>query len=294
MPRGIPKNGKRAPRGSRKNGVALRYDMPIAPVIKSTETDAQIEAKLTERFDILNLMTTSVCDGDVRSMIVSGPPGLGKSFTIEDITNKYQNRGGRVVIFKGFVRATGLYKLLYNYSRKGDVVVFDDCDSVFLDMDALNLLKAACDTTETRTLNWGAETRMTDDDGVVLPNSFDFHGAVVFITNYDFDWAISREHRLADHFSALISRSHYIDMAMKSQRDYLVRIRQVVDGGMLKKSHSLTQWEQKGIVDFIFDNADKFRELTLRAVLKLADLYKVNPNNWQKIAKHTMFKSDRS
>jgi hypothetical protein len=294
MPRGIPKSGKRAPKGSRKNGVAFRVDMPIAPVVKVTnETDEQIAAKLNERFDILNLMTNSVCDKSVRSMIVSGPPGLGKSFTVEDVTNKYRNRGGRVVIFKGFVRATGLYKLLYQYSRKGDVIVFDDCDSVFLDMDALNLLKAACDTTERRTLNWGAETRMVDDEGTILPNSFDFEGAVIFITNYDFDWAIGREHRLADHFSALISRSHYIDMAMKSQRDYLVRIRQVVDGGMLRKSHQLSQVEQKMIVDFIFTNADKFRELTLRAVLKLADLYKVNRDNWQKIAKHTMFKTER-
>jgi hypothetical protein len=44
---------------------------------------------------------------------------------------------------------------------------------------------------------------------------------------------IERGHKLAPHFTAMVSRSHYIDLAMKTNRDYLVRIRQVVNQGLL-------------------------------------------------------------
>lgn len=296
MPRGIPKSGKRAKRGTAGYGKAdkaarIATAMTNMPLIKvSKESDEQISARLNERFDILSLMTNSVCDGSARAMIVSGPPGLGKSYTVESIVGDYSRKGkGRVEICKGFIRPTGLYKILYSCSNRGDVVIFDDCDAVFLDHDALNLLKAACDTTERRTIFWGAETRMVDDSGETLPNSFEFNGSVVFITNYDFDYGIDSGHRLGEHFAALVSRAHYISMGMKSQRDYLVRIRQVVDQGMLA-GRGLTPSEQREIVDYVFDNADNLRELTLRVVIKLADLYMSHCDTWRRIAKITMMK----
>ena len=298
MPRGIPKNGVRAKRGTAGYGKYAKAQVmtaPIAPLVKVTnETDAQIEQKLNDRFDILELMTKSAMTGSTRAMIVSGPPGLGKSFTVEQIADAYEKtKKGKVAICKGYIRPTGLYKTLYNHSQKGDVVIFDDCDAVFMDHDALNLLKAACDTTDKRTLFWGAETRMVDDGGDLVPTQFAFQGSVIFITNYDFDYAIESGHRLGEHFSALVSRSHYISMGMRSQRDYLVRIKQVVKAGMLK-DRGLSQHEINDIVEFVFENADKLRELTLRVVIKLADLYKVHPTRWNAIARQTMFKPVRS
>ena len=282
MPRGIY---KRTPRQSKQNSL-------ITPRIMSTlvtETDEQIDARLKEMFDIVGIMASSACKGQARALIVSGPAGLGKSFTVESVVSDYDDTGKKAAICKGFIRPTGLYKTLYEYRHKGDVIVFDDCDSVFQDGDALNLLKAACDTTERRRIMWGAETRMTDVDGAPLPWSFEFEGSVIFITNYDFDQAIEGGSRFSEHFKALISRSHYIDVGLRSVRDYLIRIKQVVGMGMLK-DRGLNEFQQEEVIDYIFDNACALRELTLRMVIKVAELYVTEPIRWKSIAKVSLLK----
>jgi hypothetical protein len=291
MPRGVPKAGFR---NMNKNSdvktvySAARISAPVAPV--SNETDEQIDKRLRSRFDIVNIMARSACSGATRSLFVSGPAGLGKSFSIEEVVKDYDPAERKTVIAKGFMRPTGLYKLLYAYRKPGNVIVFDDADSIFFDPDALNLIKAACDTTDRRRICWGAETRMTDDAGAPLPWSFDFEGSIIFITNYDFDWAVNTGHRLKEHFEALISRSHYIDTGMKSVRDYLIRIKQVVEGGMLR-DRGFRPDEEKEIVEYVMANHASLRELTLRIVIKLAGLYRAEKTRWKDIAKVTLHKN---
>lgn len=293
MPRGVPKAGYRRTK-NQKNGPSTGLTVArIAPPVSlvTRQTDEEIDAKLRSRFDIIDIMAKSACQGSTRALIVSGPAGLGKSFTVEKAVEAYDPAGKRSCLVKGFMRPSGLYKTLYNYRHSGNVVVFDDCDSIFFDADALNLLKSACDTTEKRKICWGAETRMTDDEGSPLPWSFEFNGSIIFITNFDFDYAIETGGRSKEHFEAMISRAHYIDTGMKSIRDYLIRIRQVVDMGMLKQ-RGFSVSEQREIMDYLFDNATKLRELTLRMVIKLSSVYRSNPNRWQEIAKVTLWKTN--
>ena len=47
------------------------------------ETDEEVIARIGERFDILDQMTKATIAGDVRAMIVVGPPGVGKSYGVE-------------------------------------------------------------------------------------------------------------------------------------------------------------------------------------------------------------------
>ena len=89
--------------------------------------------------------------------------------------------------------AIGLYKKLYEHSHKGHVVCFDDCDAILYDDLALNLLKAALDTGKKRTLCWNTESRTLMAEG--MPNSFEFNGGVVFITNIKFDNVKARNYR---------------------------------------------------------------------------------------------------
>jgi hypothetical protein len=288
-PRGVPKAGFRN-RKKIASAVTQAIFATHTPVIETTETDEEIDIKLRKRFKVLGEMTKAAIGGVIRAMIVSGPPGLSKSYTVERVLNDADPSGKRTVIVKGFVRATGLFKLLYDYRHANNVIVFDDCDSVFLDQDAINLLKGACDTTDKRTLTWGAETRMVDEDGESLPRSFEFQGSVIFITNMCFDTMIANGGRNSEHLSAMISRSHYIDTGMKSQRDYLIRIRQVVEDEGMLANRGFRPNEVREIIDFIFDNAGRLRDLSLRAVIKLADLYRAGPN-WKDTAEVTMFKA---
>lgn len=282
MPRGVPKAGFRMT----KNRAVTHFVAPTAPVpaAVSNETEEQILARLETRFSAMDLMTEATCFGHNRSLIISGPAGLGKSYGVMKTLEEAERKGYVPIVIKGYIRPTGLYKLLYENRFKKCIVVFDDADSIFGDDVCLNLLKAACDMTETRRLHWLTETKMEDEDGERLPRSFEFEGSIIFITNYDFDDLIAKGNKLAPHFEALISRSHYLDLAMKTKKDYVVRIKQVVFGkGMLSRD-GFTDPESREIVSFVEQNADKLRELSLRMVVKLAGLFRMNRQSWKELA----------
>jgi len=284
MPRGVPKAGFRAARSSRAEKLAA---IRVSYESDTRETDEQISARIAERFDILDVLTEACTVGNARALIVSGPAGLGKSFTVEKRLTDWDPSAVNHTIVKGYVRATGLVKLLYQFREEGQVIVFDDADAIFFDDVSLNLLKAVCDTTERRTVSWLSEGSLIDEETAVrIPRSFEFNGTIIFISNYDFDAMIDKGHKLAPHLSALVSRAHYIDLAMKSRRDYLVRIRQVIDQGLLDH---LSFGHRVEVKQFIERNADNLRELSLRMAIKLGHLA-AQGGNWERIAKITCCK----
>jgi replicative DNA helicase len=255
------------------------------------ETDEEIITRIKERFTILEDMTKGVRKGDVRAMIVSGPPGVGKSFGVEavltkdDLFDKMGDRKPRYEILKGAMSAIGLYSKLYEYSKKGSVLVFDDCDSVLLDELSLNILKAALDSSKKRTISWNTDSRVLRAEGI--PNSFEFCGSAIFITNIKFEHVRSK--KLRDHLDALESRCHYLDLTIDTAREKILRIKQIVNDGMLDV-YDLTQEQKAEVVQFIDSNKDKMRELSLRMVIKVADLRQAMPDKWQSVASLTCMK----
>lgn len=256
------------------------------------ESDEQIYERLAERFEILTEMTRAVKSGDVRAMIVSGPPGVGKSFGVEavlekdDLFNKLAERKPKFEIVKGAMSAIGLYAKLYEFSNKGNVVVFDDCDSVLLDDLSLNILKGALDSSERRFISWNTDSRILRSEGI--PDRFEFKGAAIFITNIKFEHVRSK--KLRDHLDALESRCHYIDLQMDTTREKILRIKQVVnEAGMLDR-YEFEPVVKDELIKFVEDNKDRLRELSLRMVLKLADLKKSFPKTWTAMAKTTCFR----
>jgi len=252
------------------------------------ETDDQAIERIASRFAILDEMAEAVSTSKVRAMIVSGPPGIGKSYGVERALEKrsmFDDIAGsqrKFEVVKGAMSPIGLYKKLYEHSAKGHVVCFDDCDAILYDDLALNLLKAALDTGKKRTLHWNTESRTLMAEG--MPNSFEFHGGVIFITNIKFDNVKSK--KLQDHLQALQSRCHYLDLTIDSMRDRMLRIKQIVATGMLEK-YAMGKTEEDKLVQFIFDNKHKLREISLRMVLKIADLWKMAPNRYQHLAEQT-------
>lgn len=279
MPRGQYDRSKAKTRTKKNEGIAY------ARQVETHETDAQIEAKLNERFEILSELSQAATVGEARALIVSGPAGLGKSFTVEKTLADWDPTETLYTIVKGYVKATGLVKLLHQYRGSGNVIVFDDADTIFFDDTSLNLLKAVCDTTDIRKVCYMAESNLIDDNNDVVPRSFVFDGTIIFITNLDFDDLIAKGHKLAPHLQALVSRSHYIDLAMKTKRDYLIRIKQVLRAGMLKDK-GLTTLEQHDVIQFIEKNVDVLRELSLRMALKIGTLRKTS-KNWERMARIT-------
>jgi hypothetical protein len=249
---------------------------------------------LRERFEILDDMTRAVKKGAVRAMIVSGAPGVGKSFGVENVLSKHglmadianDEKLKKYEIVKGAMSAIGLYSKLYEFSAEKNILVFDDCDSVLLDDLSLNILKAALDTSKRRMIHWNTDSRLLRSEGV--PNSFEFKGGAIFITNINFQNIKSK--KLQDHLLALESRCHYIDLTIHTEREKMLRIKQIVGDGMLD-AYGFTDEEVAELLVFVDDNKKRLRELSLRTVLKTADLMRSFPNGkWKRVAQISLMR----
>ena len=254
------------------------------------ESDAEIIERIRERFDMLKDMTKAVKKGDVRAMIVSGPPGVGKSHGVEEVLDRYktlETLGGasKYTIVKGAMSPIGLYCKLFNYADKDNVIVFDDCDAVFEEPLALNILKAALDSKKKRMIHWNTDSFKLRNEGV--PDSFEFKGSAIFITNLDFQDIKSK--KLKSHLEALESRCHYMDLTITTEREKMLRIAQVIQDGMLN-SYKLDDDVKAEIIDFVDINKKRLRELSLRTVLKVADLAVAFPSKWEAMAENTVMK----
>ena len=267
-------------------GGNVQMQMPV-----TQETDEEIEDKLNERFGILKTITKAAVEGQVPALIVSGPAGLSKSYTVEKVLEEWDPTETRYTIIKGYVRATGLFKALYQNRLKGQVLVFDDADSIFFDDTSLNFLKAVLDSTERRRVSYLSEYKMYDEENAtIIPSTFEFEGTCIFVTNYDFDAMIARGHKLAPHLQALVSRAHYVDLAMKTRRDYLIRIRQVIDEGLFAEK-SMSKKEINDVMAFIETHVDRVRELSLRTALKIGAIRKFD-TDWEKVARVTILRNN--
>ena len=257
------------------------------------ESDEEVIARIRQRFEILDEMTTAATAGDIRAMIVSGPPGVGKSFGVERIVEKaclFDQISGkrlRAEVIKGSTSALGLYCQLYKYSDCNCVLVFDDCDSILLDDVSLNLLKGALDSGKKRKISWLSDSHMLRREGV--PDQFEFNGSVIFITNLKFDTMKSQ--KLRDHLDALQSRCHYLDLTLDTMRDKVLRIKQIAKDGALFESYDFEECVQDEIIEFLDTNKNKFREMSLRMAIKIADLRKSFPLKWKAMAQVTCMKT---
>ena len=257
------------------------------------ETEAEAIERIRTRFEILDEMTTAATNGEIRAMIVSGPPGVGKSYGVEQeiekatLFDKLSGKRLRAEVVKGSATPIGLYQTLYKYSDQNCVVVFDDCDSILLDDVSLNLLKGALDSGKKRKISWLSESSTLRREGI--PDSFEFKGSVIFITNLKFDGMKSQ--KLRDHLDALQSRCHYLDLTLDTMRDKVLRIKQIAKDGELFADYEFDKVAQDEILAFMDTNKNKLREMSLRMAIKIADLRKSFPNTWTRMAQTTCMKA---
>lgn len=273
MPRGVPKSGFRMT----KNRVALQQTQPMLPIVES-------RFSINDRFEFVTEMVTMLARGEQASVVITGPGGLGKSFTViksldsvgfkdisvlDDLPVGFVLNGGRTYrVVKGYSTAKGLYRTLYE-NREG-VIVFDDCDSVLNDAVSLNLLKAALDSYDKRIISWRADIR--DED---LPTSFLFSGRVVFISN--------RPSNGIDQ--AIISRSLAVDLSM-TMKQKVDRMRWLLTQDDFMPEFDLEY--KTDAIDLIESLIDSVKELSLRSLIQVTKIRKANTARWRDLAEYVL------
>lgn len=164
--------------------------------------EEQERATPEERFDDMISYIHSVIAGVRPLALICGAPGVGKTYRILQAVKKSgleQNEDWKLL--KGRSTAAALYTTLHDFKAKGQLVVMDDCDSVFKNEDAINILKAAFDSSDERWVSWNTSSKipmpqeiaeMCDDayfDAAsgkwYYPKEFLFEGGGIIITNFN-------------------------------------------------------------------------------------------------------------
>lgn len=256
--------------------------------VSKKASEEEIISRLNEREELIKELVRGTYEGGYRSIIISGPAGLGKSYTVYSTLHSVDPNSINYRVVKGYIRATGLFKLLYECKEQGQVLVLDDADKILSDETSLNLLKAACDSGELREISWQSEAILISEDGERIPKTFEYKGSVILITNYDIDGIIeNKKSKLGPHLQAIISRALYIDFGMKSIREYYIKVKMIAKSGELFKVEGLTDQEIEDVLLYMKDNVKCLREVTLRMAKKLGQMRKTNPKNWKNIANVT-------
>tara|TARA_S200002703_G_scaffold114738_1_gene100246 strand:- start:109 stop:894 length:786 start_codon:yes stop_codon:yes gene_type:complete len=226
-------------------------------------------------FDDMNNLTTMVAKDISPSLVITGQPGLGKTFNVtKTLAGLGFKENEHFVHVKGRCTAAGMFITLFENSDK--LIIFDDCDSVFKDGDAVNLLKGALDSYDKRVITWMTAKGLKDQDGEMLPRSFNFTGKIIFISNLP----------IAKVDSAIRSRSFVLDITltpqqlMKRMRDLLNVVEPDVDLKIKKDALSALNTAFK-----------KFEgvELNFRSLIKAIRIRQMGFGNWrQMVAEQVM------
>ena len=236
---------------------------------------------INQRFAFVEKLVTMVANRVQPSAVITGEGGLGKTYTvketlakcgIEDLTavmaEAEESYGEGYVMVKGYSTAKGLYRTLFE--NNGSIIVFDDCDSILKDATALNILKGALDSYDTRWVSWNSEMKETDD----LPRTFEFTGSIIFISNMSQDQIDQ----------AVRSRSMMIDLSMTDDQkiDRMEHI--ATEGGFLE---SYTLEEKMDALNLLREIKDEVKELSLRTLISVTKIRATN-DDWKDLATYML------
>jgi hypothetical protein len=207
-------------------------------------------------FNNLERLTKMVGRGIQPSLVVTGMAGMGKTHIVkETLTGMGLIESKDFVHFKGRATAAGLFVTLYENSDK--IIILDDCDSVFRDDDAVNILKGALDSYDTRKISYITSKPLKDEYGDPLPRHFEFTGRVIFISNIS-------QSKLDE---AIRSRSFVADISMNTEQMFL-RMEQLIG----KMENKIPMAAKKQALEIMRDLHSKYEgiDINLRSFIKAA------------------------
>ena len=247
--------------GDAKNYVAK---MSSVSSVSSVKVNFPKSFSITKRFEFLSELTKMVIRNISPALIVTGEGGLGKSYSVmSELRQANLKEDEDYIIIKGFSTAKMLFRTLFE--NNGKLIIFDDCDSILTDKIALNILKAAVDSYDLRTVSWNAEFSLNES----MPNSFDFVGRVVFISNISYD----------NFNQAIKSRCLNVDLQM-DENDKIERMESILENILPEVPFNF----KREALDFIAENKSLAQDLNMRTLEKVVKIRMSVSRDWKDLA----------
>lgn len=272
----------------KKQQIAGGQTVTVVPTV--VETDEEIIQRVKDRFIVLEQITKSAVAGGVRSIIVSGAGGVGKTHTITKIMEWAKEKHNiRFSIDHGCISPVMLYARLHEHRGPKDILVLDDSDGVFSDDASLTLLKAALDTTPVRTLSYRKQSKFLKDEDI--PSEFQFQGTVIFITNINMQQIIdSGKSKITEHLQALMTRALYLDLKLHTPRELVTWINYIVRKNDILVALGLSKEQQDTVLKYLTEGRDNLRNVSIRTAIHIAGLMLGNPKDWKTAANVLMMR----
>ena len=194
------------------------------------------------------------------------PTGLGEIKAPVEPKMPINLNKGDFIFIKGYSTAKALYRILYENRNK--ICIFDDCDSIQKDANAINLIKAAADSYDERWVSWYSENPFSD-----LPRSFKFEGQIIFISNLSY-------HHVDQ---AIRSRSMCVDLSMTVDQK-VERMAKIVESDSFMPNISIE--EKRDALEFLKEKRFVVRDLTLRSLISVAKIRNGGADNWKQLAEY--------
>jgi len=262
-----------------KKGVSVK---PVdSPAVAQNDSTLNDKVKyLEETMEDIYQISRRVGAGAFNSLFISGRAGTGKTYNVERaLKDEGLVEDEDYVLVSGAASVIMMYKKFYQY-RNG-TLVFDDCDAVFRDENGRNLMKAALDTKPIRKISYLKKTKAVYDpkdvtpeeefnlqEAGIVPNTFEFSGRVIFISNLPKD--------KADPDGAIRSRSILIDVNPD-------------DATLMERMKSLLpHLEPKDMPmqdkEEIYEFMKSAKDVSMRTFVKAAGFKMAGLSNWKRMA----------
>jgi|TARA_B100000809_G_C15128376_1_gene527274 hypothetical protein len=273
-------------------------DDPAQKKIELAAEKVPIDVLFQDLGDLVDLVLSNTRP----ALLITGGGGTGKTFTVKARIKNAGMTKADYKISKGATSVFGLYQEFF-LARKGKLVVFDDNDDVFKDMTSQNLLKAALDSYDEREISWSSKQTIPIDqslpratidmiedgieqnvrDGVDpetghaarLPNTFEFKGRVIFISNLP-------QGKIPQ---PVLSRSLTIDVTL-SPGEMMERMQAVIS--VIAKETGVSEEEAKMVLNKLKELADakKISQPTMRTLPAAINIMKSGMPRWEKLLKY--------
>jgi hypothetical protein len=289
----IPKHRPIVTKAEKENLKQLRAEGYATKLLDKTEY-----ADPDTIFDDVDAYVDMVIKKIQPSLIICGAPGIGKTYgitkrikdsglksiepidladatDIEDLDDQdvilNTETNGDWVHIKGASTAFGLYMSLFKYKNK--LIVYDDCDSIFKDKNAVNLLKGALDSSDKRIISWVSKT--TTSKKAEVPQRFEFTGRIIFISNLN----------AKDLDPAVRNRSFVVDIQLKL-KDVLKRIQSILKYIGNDLEVPLSDEAKKRAFNFLEEtskNENNKMEISIRTLINFAKIAQSGVPQWRRL-----------